>query len=99
MLGRPWHHYPTPFRGNELYSFVLDLSTDGYGATELALNAVANAQLWHRRLGHLSKRALELMQRRDGHGITFDGSLADCDVCAMGKGRQLAHPKGQKQWH
>ena len=33
------------------------------------------------------------MQRRDGNGITFDGTLADCDVCAVGKSHQLAHPK------
>ena len=33
------------------YSFVLDLSADRYGAKDLAMNAVANAQEWHRRLG------------------------------------------------
>ena len=55
--------------------------------------AVFNAKLWHRRLGHLSRRSLELMQRHDGKGITFDGTIADCDVCALGKGQQLAHPK------
>ena len=57
------------------------------------MNAVANAELWHRRLGHLNKRTLDFMQRRDGNGITFDGTLADCDVCAVGKSHQLAHPK------
>ena len=72
---------------------MLDLSADGYGATELAMNAVANAELWHRRLGHLNKRTLDFMQRRDSNGITFDGTLADCDVCAVGKSHQLAHPK------
>ena len=33
------------------------------------------------------------MQRRDGNRITFDGTIADCDVCAVGKSHQLAHPK------
>ena len=34
-----------PLRGeqDDLYSFVLDLSADAYGATELAMNAVSNA--------------------------------------------------------
>ena len=73
--------------------FVLDLSADAYGATELAINAVSNAQLWHRRLDHLNRRSLELMQRHDGKGITFDGTIADCDACVVGKGQQLAHPK------
>ena len=78
---------------DDLYSFVLDLIADAYGATELAMNAASNDQLWHRRLGHLNRRSLKLMQRYDGNGITFDGTIADCDVCAVGKGQQLAHPK------
>ena len=57
------------------------------------MNAVSNAQLWHRRLGHLNRRSLELMQRHDGKGITCDGTIADCGVCTAGKGQQLAHPK------
>ena len=48
-----------PLRGeqDDLYLFVLDLSADAYGDTELAINAVFNAQLWHRRLGHLNIRS------------------------------------------
>ena len=52
-----------------------------------------NAQVWHRRLGHLNKRSLELINRKSGNGVAFDGSIADCDVCAVGKNHQLAHPK------
>ena len=78
---------------DDLYPFVLDLSANTYGVTELAMNAESNAQLWHRRLGHLNRRSLELMQRHDGNDIAFDGTIADCDVCAVGKGQQLAHPK------
>ena len=76
-----------PLRGelDDLYSFVLDLSVDAYGATELVMNAVSNVQLWHRRLGHFNRRSLELMQRHDGNGISFDGTLANCDVCTVGK--------------
>ena len=36
---------PLRIRRNDIYSFVLDLSADGYGATELVINAAANAQL------------------------------------------------------
>ena len=60
------------------------------------MNAMANAQLWHRRLGHLNKRSLEHMQRRDGNGVAFDGSIDHCDVCAVGKSHQLAHAKKAK---
>ena len=84
-----------PLRGEQynLYSFVLDLSADAYGTIELAMNGMYNAQLWHRRLGHLNRRSLELMQRHDGNSITFDGTIADYDVCAVGEDQQLAHPK------
>ena len=84
-----------PLRGEQdyLYSFVPDLSADAYGATKLAMNAVSNAHLWHRRLDHLKRKSLELMQWHNGNGITFDGTIADCNVCAVGKGQQLAHPK------
>ena len=84
-----------PLRGEQdgLYSFVLDLISDVYGATELAMNAMSNAHVWHWRLGHLNRRNLELMQRHDGNGTTFDGTALECDVCAVEKDQQLAHPK------
>ena len=63
------------------------------------MNAESNAQLWHRRLGHLNGRNMKLMQRHDGNDIAFDGTIADCDVCAVGKGQQLAHPKKAPHAH
>ena len=57
------------------------------------MNTLSNAQLWHRWLGHLNRKSLQLMQRHDAKGIIFDGTIADCDVCAVGKWQQLAHPK------
>ena len=33
------------------------------------------------------------MQRPNCNSIPFDGIIADCDVCAVRKGKQLAHPK------
>ena len=38
------------------------------------------------RLGHFNRRSLELMQRHNGNGIIFDGTITDCEVCAVGKG-------------
>ena len=51
----------------------------------MEMNAVTNAQMWHRRLGHLNKRRLELLNRKSSNGVAFDGSIADCDVCTVGK--------------
>ena len=52
--------------------------------------------MWHRRLGHLNTRSLELMNRKNGIGVSFDGSIADCDVCSVGKSHQRAHLKKAK---
>ena len=49
------------------------------------MNAVANAQLWHRRLGHLHAQSLDILRKQDGTGITFERAVSDCDVCAVGK--------------
>ena len=87
---------PLRAEDDDLYSLMFDLSADNHGGKGLAMNAMTNVQLWHRRLGYLNKRSLELMQRRDGNGVAFDGSIDHCDVCAVGKRRQLAHPKKAK---
>ena len=61
-----------PLRGNQddLYSSVLDLSADAFGATELAMNAVFNVQLWHRRLGHSTEGAwTHAAARRQRHQL------------------------------
>ena len=84
---------PLRIESSDLYSFVLDLSADRYGTKELAMNAVANAQVWHRRLGHLHTQSPDILRKRDGTGIAFEGAVPDCDVCALGKAQQLAHPK------
>ena len=52
--------------------------------------------MWNQRLGHLNNHSRELMNRKNGNGVSFDGSIADNDVCALGKSHQLAHSKKAK---
>ena len=54
---------PLRSESSDLYSFVLDLSADGYGTKELAINAVANAQVWHRRLVPLHAQNLDMLRK------------------------------------
>ena len=75
------------------YSFVLDLSADQYGANELAMNAVVNAQIWHRWLGHLHAQSLDILRNRGGTGIKFEVAVSDCGVGAEGEAQQFSHPK------
>ena len=57
------------------------------------MQAAANANLWRRRLGHLNRKSLSLLKKLDNNGVSFGGPAPDCDVCAVGKSHQLAHPK------
>ena len=54
---------PLRSESGDLYLFVLDLSADGYSVEELATNAVANAQVWHRRLGHPHVWSLDILRK------------------------------------
>ena len=51
--------FPLQELGHDLYYFSLDLAGGGNGP-ELAMQAAANANLWHRRLGHLHRKSLSL---------------------------------------
>ena len=75
----------------EVYAFVLDFSADGYGTEKLVMDAIT-AQMWYRWLGHLHAQSRDIL-RKDGTGITFEGAVLDCNVCAVGEAQQPAHPK------
>ena len=81
---------------NDLYFFSLDL-VSGSSAPELAMQAAATATLWHRRMGHLNRKSLDLLTKVNSNGVSFEGTVPDCDVCAVGKSRQRAHPKTADQ--
>ena len=63
-----------------------DVPGDVYAAT-------ADADIWHRRLGHMNPRSLELLRRKEGNGVEYARTVSDCDICALSKSRQQAHPK------
>ena len=84
-----------PLRGkqDDLCSFVLDLSVDAYGAIELAMNACLQRPALGTAAGPPQQKELGTRAAARRKGITFDGTIADCDVCTVGKDQQLAHPK------
>ena len=84
---------PLRSESGDLYSFVLDLSVDRYGAKELAMDAVANAQVWHLRLGHLHAQSLDILRKRDGTGITFGGLFRTATFVPRGKLNRLLTPR------
>ena len=90
------HTIPLQELGHHLYSFSLDLAGGGNGP-ELAVQAAANVNLWHRRLGHLNCKSLNLPKILESNRVSFDWPVTDCNVCAMGTSDQLAHPKTADQ--
>ena len=61
------------------------------------MQAAATTTLWHRRMGHLNRKNLDLLKKVNNNGVIFDGTVPDFDVCAVGKSRQRAHPKTADQ--
>ena len=64
----------------------LDKSTNTTMLTE-------SADLWHRRLGHINSRSLDVLRKMEGNGIDYTANAKACDVCVIGEGAQQAHPK------
>ena len=44
-------------------------------------------------MGHINAKGLDLLNKTDGNGMRFLRGVSDCDVCAIGKRTQRAHPK------
>ena len=64
----------------------------GGGPGGLAMRA-ASANLWHRRMGHINRKSMDVLRRMPGGGVDYNGDIQACDVCAVGKTKQQAHPK------
>ena len=69
------HTFPLQELGHVLYFFSLDLAGSSNGP-QLAMQAAANANLWHRQLGHLNRKSLSLLKNLDNNGVSFDAKAA-----------------------
>ena len=48
-------------------------------------------------MGHPNRKSLDLLKKMNNNKVSFDGTVPDCDVCAVGKNRQRAHSKTADQ--
>ena len=71
-----------------LCSFSLELDD----STNTAMRA-ESADLWHRQLGHINSRSLDVVRKVEGNGIDYTDNVETCNVCAIGKSSQQAHQK------
>ena len=58
-----------------------------------ALAAQVIADNWHMRLDHMNPASMELLRKTEGNGVEYTGTVSGCDICAVGKRTQMAHPK------
>ena len=80
-----------PSPPNNLYSFSMNFAST-VDAAGVALRT-ESAELWHRRIGHINTRSMDILRKEKGNGFEYTGDLPTCDVCALGKSAQQAHPK------
>ena len=54
---------------------------------------VETASLWHRRMGHINSKSLDVLRKEAANGIDYTGDVQDCSACSLGKSSQQPHPK------
>ena len=54
---------------------------------------VETASLWHRRMGHINSKSLDVLRKEATNGIVYTGDVQDCSACPLGKSSQQPHPK------
>eukprot|EP00903_Cladosiphon_okamuranus_P019283 g17724.t1 len=63
------------------------------GAPDGLALRVETADLWHRRMGHINGKSLDVLRQQADNGMDYHGNLQDCGACPLGKSSQQPHPK------
>ena len=61
--------------------------------SRVVYTATTSASVWHRRLGHMNPRNMEVLRNKKGNGVEYTGTISGCDICSVTKSKQQAHPK------
>ena len=84
---------PLQSESGNLCSFVLDSSANQCDAKESEMIAVANAQMWHRKLGHVNAQSLDILHKRDGTGTNSRELSRAATSVPWGKLNSLLTPR------
>ena len=68
-------------------SLDLGVSTGG------VVMQAATVDLWHRRMGHINRRSMDVLRKVPGNGVQYTGGMEACGACSLGKSAQQDHPK------
>ena len=61
-----------------LYSFELTLASADKAMT---MSGPHDANLWHRRMGHLNAQSLKILNNTADNGMEYSGTFSPCDIC------------------
>ena len=75
---------------SDLYSFELVLAAADKAIT---MSTPHDANLWHRRMGHLNSQSLQTLNSTADNGMEYNGAFPPCDICSAEKSKQRNHPK------
>ncbi|CAL5395053.1 unnamed protein product [Camellia sinensis] len=77
-----------------LYKTHVEVHSDSLNATE----DEASPNLWHKRLGHMSEKGLQIMAKKSLIPFAKDTKLNPCDSCLFGKQHRVAfHSSSRRQ--
>jgi hypothetical protein len=68
---------------------------DVYRLDQAAEQVTSQYEVWHRRLGHLNRKSINLLQRGVASGINSGDNTKQCIVCIEGKQCQKPFKKGK----
>lgn len=63
-------------------------SSEEYSGEDLAMSAVTDTELWHRRLRHPNELVMRAAEGMKALGVHFNSTLPACAVCEVSKSTQ-----------
>ena len=63
-----------------------------YVDMDIAFSLDTEANLWHRRMGHLNARSLKVFNSAADNGVN-SGTFSSCDICSVEKSKQAKPPE------
>ena len=62
------------------------------GAPDRRALRVETASLWHRRMGYINSKSMDVLRKEAANGIEYTGDVPDCSAFPLGKSFQQPHP-------
>ena len=64
--------------------------------TGSAAMQAATDDMWHRHMGHINRRSMDIRRKVMGNGVEYRGKMKACGTCHLWKNAQQDHPNRQR---